>query len=127
MAIDTTPVRYIGKRKLYRDGTYGTGEVFKKGESVMIPVDVAIKMLQHADVYRPGNVLKARAMTKTAAIDPIEDTQDARDLIMAVEDPHFILEYARTEFGRVLDATKSMFDLRQETIQLIDLYGLGSV
>lgn len=122
-----TPIQYIGKRPEYTEGTYGSGIVFKQGQTVSVPDDLALKLLKHPDVYAKGDAKQAvevpiefpevKQLAEEAAL------QDMRDLIAAMP-KETVLETAERDYGRKLDKRKNEDNLRAELIQLIDQYGL---
>lgn len=118
-----TPIKYIGHRETYQDGCYGTRIEFKQGESVLVPDDIALKMLKHIDVYAPGNVLEANAVTIAPIIKPDDDTQDLRDTVSNLDSYEALNAIAANDYGQKLDKRKSIATLRTEVIQMIDRFG----
>lgn len=67
-------VKYVGKRGVYKDGLYGTGN-WEQGQVKDVPPDAAMKMLGHPDQYQPasgeevtGNVLVVGEVASKDAI-----------------------------------------------------------
>ena len=119
-------IRYIGKRDKYLENTYGSRIVFQKGTPVLVPDDIAAKLLKHPE-YEKGDVKKAvevhfeRPEVKQLS----EETalQDMRDLIRTMP-VDALIDLAKNDYGRKLDKRKSEEVLRNEVTQLIDQYGL---
>lgn len=124
-----TPIKYIGHRKQYREGAYGSGLIFTQGETLNVEDDaLAAKLLKHKDVYVRGDAEEATetvAKAKTVAQDDEEDkAQDARDAIARMN-KDALETYAKTHFSVDLDKRKSVDALRQHVTQLFDQYGTG--
>lgn len=129
-------VTYVGKRDVYKDGTYGTGLVFAKGETKLVPTSVARLMLRHPDVYLPGKVEAAvdaahapaqptpGQKTKQEAEADEQRIQDARDNIAAMDKKASIIEFAKTNFRVDLSDKHKVADLKTQATRLIDQYGL---
>jgi uncharacterized protein YjlB len=122
-------IRYIGHRSFYVEGAYGSKIEFIKGETVLVPDDLAAKLLKHADVYELGADTEA---AQPAIIpspnpnqEPEEDIQSARDLVANMDTVDALVEFAATNFsGRKLDKRLSIPKLRREVTRFIDLYGI---
>ena len=125
-----TPIRYIGARPNYTEGTYGSKIEFTQGETVLVPDDLALKLLKHPDVYELGDIT---ADAQPAIIpapnpnqEPEEDVQAARDLVANMDTIDALVDYAAINFaGRKLDKRQSIPKLRREVTRLIDLYGVS--
>ena len=125
------PVKYIGHRVAYKDGIFQTG-VYAKGETKLVPANIARQMFKHKDVYVNGDKTKAESIIletadKKSDSDPDNpvDIQDAIDSVMNMRDKAAILEFAATQFSNVrLDKRCTLDNLQQETIQMIHQYGL---
>ena len=118
-----TPVKYIGKRVEHIEGAYGTRVVFKPGESILMPDDVAQKLLKHPDVYAPGNVLEANAVDIKPVVSSDDDTQDLRDSVLNLDSYEALNNIAANDYGQKLDKRKSIATLRTEVISMIDRFG----
>jgi hypothetical protein len=124
------PVKYIGARSRYVDGCYGSKIEFTKGETVLVPDDLADKLLRHADVYE---LVAETADVKPAVIpppnpnqEPDENVQAARDLVANMDTPEALVEYAATNFaGHKIDKRMTIPNMRTEVTRLIDLYGIA--
>ena len=125
------PVKYIGKRPTYKDGTYATGISFEQGETKMVPQDVALKMYGHKDVYEPGIAegaapAEAPVSTKAKDADTEQSLQDARDLVSAMQDKKSLIDYAKTNFaGHQIHHSTGIDKVRQTVLGLIDQYGIN--
>lgn len=123
------PIKYIGKRDSYREGTYGSGIVFAKGQTINIEDDeLARKLLRHPDVYIRGDAEQAVETTTSKAKDatgkddddPLQETRDA----IASMNKGALKDFAKTNFNVDLDSRKSVGDLRMQAIGLLDQFGL---
>lgn len=121
-----TPVKYIGVRKDYTDGTYGTRISWTQGQTKLVPADKAILMLKHADVYTEGDV--DGAVTGVVNQTPKEemseeDLQAARDAVANMNLEALRL-YASANFaGYKLHHKISEANARTAVLGLIDQYG----
>lgn len=126
------PVKYIGKRPFYRDGTYQTGMTFTHGETKPVPAEKAALLLRHPDVYVMGEMSAivvpeepAAAVTKSVKKDDDDQvTQDARDQINAMADKDSVANYVLATFAQNLDRRRSLEVLKAEAIRLIDQLGI---
>jgi hypothetical protein len=123
------PVKYIGHRSSYVEGTYGSKILFHKNETVLVPDDLAAKLLKHADVYKLGadteEAQPAVIPEPNPNQEPDENIQSARDLVANMDTIEALAEYAATHFsGHKLDKKLSVPKLRTKVTQLIDLYGV---
>jgi hypothetical protein len=125
------PVRYIGKRPTYKDGTYATGISFEQGKTSMVPQAVALLMYNHKDVYEPGDANDASltevpVSSKPNDSDTEQSLQDARDLVNAMGDKEALIAYAKTNFaGHQIHPATGIDKLRQKVLGLIDQYGIN--
>jgi hypothetical protein len=129
-----TPITYIGRRETYREGTYGSGLVFQRGETKLVPNALAAKLLQHPDVYRLGKIEQSAAALApeaapkaTQAEKDVEEErmQDHRDSVMRMDSKAALAEFAKTNFNMELDKRKTVAALQTEVIQLIDRFGVS--
>ena len=124
---DMIAVKYIGARETYRDGAYGSGLVFVRGQTIAVEDEIlARKMLRHADVYVPGDVSQAETTAPKTEIQTKDDedtAQDARDAI-ANMNKAALKDYARTNFRVDIDARKSVKDIRAQVTGLFDQFGV---
>lgn len=131
-------VKYIGRRDTYKDGAYGSGIVFAKGQTQMVPHATAVQMLRHPDVYVPGEAAPAAAAAtasepqaaKTKEQEEQERQQeeqrlqDARDSINAMGEKDAVVAFVQTNFNQKLDARKGLDSLKAQAIQLVDQFGM---
>lgn len=120
--MEKVAVKYIGKRETYIDGTYGSRIAFTKGQSVLVPADLAAKMLRHPDVYAKGDAKKAEVVEVQEQPVVDEDSQAIRDRI-AVMDKTALESFVKTTYRMDIDKRKSVESLRQQAINLVDQYG----
>lgn len=116
-----TPIKYVGKRSSYTDNLYSR-LTFEQGESLMVPDDIAVKMLKHPDQYVSGDSKTARTVDISQP-EPVEDTQDLRDTVMQLTSIDALADMALNDYGIKLDKRKSLDNLRTDVVQLIDRYG----
>lgn len=118
-------VKYDGPRSTYREGAYGSGLMWTKGETKLVPAALAEKLLRHAPVYVPGDKKAAPKHVEVIA-EPAKkdenDTQEVRDSFNTM-DKDALEAYARTHFRVELDKRKSLQSLRGQVTQLVDQYG----
>lgn len=119
------PVKYIGKRPIYRDGVYNTGITWAAGQTLLLPDEQAKKLLRHADVYVLGSANAKPAILKdnNVAIDAERTLQDARDLIAGME-KDALVDYAKNNYRIDIDKRLSVPKLRAKVTGLIEQYGV---
>lgn len=121
-----TPIKYIGKRPEYVDGTYGTRIHFLQDETKLVPADKAVLMLKHPDVYIAGEESSELDKPNLPAKESEEDEsqlQDLRDSISSMN-KEGLKEFAQTHYNVKLNGKKGEGTLRQEVIGLVDQFGL---
>lgn len=121
-----TPIKYIGKRPEYTDGTYGTRIHFIQEETKLVPADKAALMLKHPDVYVLGDTtddLKKPDIAAKGDDETETQLQDLRDSISSM-DKTALKEFAQTHYNVKLNGQRGEKTLRQEVIGLVDQYGL---
>ena len=123
------PVKYIGVRPTYRDGTYGSYIEFTQGQTVNIEdEDLARKLLRHKDVYVLGEAEAATATEpkKDKSKDDEEEnqSQDTRDSIASMN-KNSLATFAKTNFNVALDKRQSVGALRSEVVSLFDRFGVA--
>lgn len=128
------PVKYIGVRPEYTDGTYQTGLTFKKDETIMVPEDAALKMLTHKDVYVKGEVPaeyepeepKEQEKKDEGDENSDEAVQAAKDAINIMNRKQAIIDFAEVNFSGVkLSDRDTLATLKQKVTGFIDQYGLN--
>jgi hypothetical protein len=120
-----TPIKYIGKRPEYRDGTYGTRILFQQGETKLVPDDKATLMLKHPDVYVLGEATYKmdEPEIKESLSEDEDEIQNLRDSISTMNKDS-LKEFAQTHYSVKLNGQKGEATLRQEVIGLVDQFGL---
>lgn len=121
-AVSLASVKYIGKRPSYIDGTFGTKIAFDRGDSRMVPVNIAKLMFKHPDVYVPGDV-DALTVEIAAPRKEEDETQNMRDAV-ANMDKESLATFAKTHFNATLDKRKGVNDLRQQVTGMVDQFGV---
>ena len=145
-------ILYIGKRKQYTEGCYGSKILFEHNKPQMVPYDLAMKLLKHPDQYKkyevddfdgsdglgvgetPESSETPESLDDTPVAEIAEDTseedaetdmQDIRDSLSSM-DRDSLADFAFKSFsGFKLDKRKSEDTLRLEVVQMLDQVGLG--
>jgi len=120
--MEKVAVKYVGKRATYTEGTYGSRIVFAQGQTVLVPADLAAKLLRHPDVYAKGDAKKAEVVEVQEQTLVDEDSQAIRDRIAAM-DKTALESFVKTTYRMDIDKRKSVESLRQQAINLVDQYG----
>ncbi len=120
--MEKVAVKYIGKRATYTEGMYGSRIQFTQGQAVLVPADLAVKLLRHQDQYTNGDERKAETVLIEVVKDEADETQDIRDRI-AVMDKTALESFVKTTFRIDIDKRKGLESLRQQAIGLVDQYG----
>lgn len=124
-----TPVKYIGKREQYTDGTYGTLVTWQKDETHLIPDEIARKLLNHPDVYILGesdNASTPELPDSTDDDNKEEVIQDAKDTVNAMRSKKAVMDYAHDNFSGVkMNGNDKLADLKRQAVEFIDSYGIN--
>lgn len=121
-------IKYIGHRKTYREGAYGSGIIFTQGETVSVDDDLAFKLLRHKDVYVLGDAEESTTAVVVESSnkkddDQEQESQDQRDVIAAMN-KDALKAFAKTHFQVDVDSRKSVENIRAQVIGLVDQYGV---
>lgn len=116
------PVKYIGPREIYADGAFGSGILFVKGETRMVPADLARQMYAHTSVYVPGAPVSDLAVPKEPPSEE-ESVQDMRDSI-ATMNKAAIKQFVKVHFNHDVDQRQSLVSLRSQATSLVDQFGV---
>jgi hypothetical protein len=125
---DTTVVRYIGRRPVYKDGIYGTG-IWEQDQERDIPVNIARKMAEHRDQYElmAGEVM---AIPEAAPSKGDKEKQEKENDLQTVKeqvarmDKAQLKDFAFTNFsGYKLHPSLTEANARTRVINLIDQFG----
>lgn len=125
-----TPVQYVGIREPHQDCLYGTKIVFMKGQSVLIPDDIAKRMFkEHPSIYVRGDELLSDTVTP-APESPVRkgeepEIQDMRDLIQTM-DTATLRKKAECDYGVKFNPRMGVDKMRQELTGLVDRFGIIS-
>ncbi len=125
--MDTTPIKYVGRRLTYRDGTYGTGTEWEQGQTRPVETSKALMMLKHPDVYELGEVEESQgeAMPEIEVKKDDEDQrQHAVDVINAMPRKTQVSEYAKKNFNMEIPDGK-LYEMKANVVSLIDKFGLA--
>ena len=128
-----TAVTYIHHREHYTDHQYGTGLTFTKGQTRILPGELAQKFLRHKDLFElgdpeaagsddTGDTLANVQDTEGKKVDELTQLQDLRDQVMQMDKKN-LQAYATNNYRMPLNARDSVADMRTQVIGLIDQYG----
>lgn len=122
-------VKYIGHRATYKDGAYGSGIEFAKGETKSVPDDIAVKLLRHKDVYVRGgegeNVPVAEVDERKKSDDQDDPEQNLRDAIAAMNNKEAIADFAMANYGMKISRQLSVENMRTELVRMVDQFGVN--
>lgn len=124
-------VTYIHARESYTDHSYGTGLVFTKGQTRILPGELAQKFLRHADLFAEGDVadvadddtsstLAAATEGKNEQRDDVSRLQDLRDQVSIMTKAD-LQAYAMNNYR--IPVKGNATEMRAAVIGLIDQYG----
>ena len=119
-------IEYIGKRKQYTEGCYGSRIEFVHNKAFSVEDDLAAKLLKHPDQFIPYDpdkklvVEEPPAETKETTEDP---DQDLRDSVQNMTKTTMIEFAEKTFAGFKLNPRLSVSDMKIEVIGLIDRFG----
>lgn len=125
--MEKVAVKYVGKRATYTEGTYGSRIEFAQGQTVLVPADLAAKLLRHPDVYQTGETTQAVAVEVPDGKQEEEqqnEVQNVRDQI-AIMDKEALKSFAKTTFRVDLDSRKGINALREQVTGLVDQFGVA--
>jgi hypothetical protein len=120
-------ITYIGKRDVYREGTYGSNIDFNQGETKLVPADLAAKLVRHPDVYRLADDEEVEGASK-ALVDKKqsneidEETQAALDAVNSMN-LNAVRTFVKTHFGQTIEVGVNTADARIRAVNLIHQYG----
>lgn len=131
-----TNVRYIGK-KPFNDRLYNTGLTFDVGQVREVPDDMARLFLRHQDLFvlsdKPTKKDKPKSDDTQELIDEhakvtaqkTKDENDLQDLYVQVHnmDKDALEQFAKDRYQIDLNKRKSLENLREEVVGLIDQFG----
>lgn len=122
------PLQYVGKQERYEDPIFHSGS-WRAREVKKIDRAVAAHMLWHADVWRDARTAAARKKDPIKAqvpprkypkVDPTrERVEDSMPIHLMSQKG--LLDFAKSNYNRVLDASKPVEALRAEVRTLMRL------
>lgn len=126
-------ITYIHARENYTDYQYGTGLTFAKGQTRILPGELAQKFLRHADLFAlgdsadvgsddTGDKLANSGKGKDEQRDEVSRLQDLRDQVMLMKKAD-LQEYAQNNYRIPMSDKVSVAEMRTQVIGLIDQYG----
>lgn len=132
-------VQYIGRRPDYTDRIYGSMLTFVTNQVRNVPVELARKFLRHRDQFAEAElvasegedqsgddtdqILAKAKQEKDKEHDEQSRIQDVRDQVMHMTKAA-LTEFVTVQYQQKLDQRKSVGDLRQEVIALIDRFSV---
>lgn len=135
----TVAVRYIGPRETWTDHRYRTRLQFSKGQVRRLPSALAERFLRHSDLFEPAAVAEAGAdgaidadtadaleQTEAEASQAQEQQRELADVMMSVQQmtKKELGEFAEYHFKAELNTRKTVGELREDVISMIDRFGL---
>lgn len=121
---DLLPIRYVGHREEYKDGTFGSGIVFAQGQTRMVPKDIANEMLKHGSVYELGETVADVPLVEKIGERDEEAAQLMRDQIASMTKAG-LETFAKTNFSIDIDKKQSIAAIRQHVTSLVDRFGVN--
>lgn len=124
-------VKYVGPRESYKDGLFGTGMVFERGQTRMVPSAVALQMFRHPGVYVPGEVPQASQVVAQVPTGKVpqppeeERLQEVRDSVNAMTEKAAVEAFVKQHFQIDIDKRKGLQALKEHALQLVDQYGIA--
>ena len=130
-------VKFIHKSDEWVDQIYGTGLIFKNGQTRYLPLEVALKLLRHQDLFAAPDAddPAPTSADSDAVLDAAKaETKRLHDEENAFMDLHDsvaqmgkdeLAHFALSNFQQTLDKRQSVDKLRTETKEFIDRFGRG--
>lgn len=124
------PVQYIGKRRTYTDGLFDTG-LWNYGDVKLVSISTATKMLEHADVYIPGEEEESVDVVdiddkKVADDQESERIEQTRNLVAKMTRKAAVVSFVAENYNGLqipAEFTK-LDDMKAFATQQIDRYGI---
>ncbi|WP_114969374.1 RyR domain-containing protein [Rhodoferax ferrireducens] len=134
-------VTYIHHRDEWADKVYGTGLTFVKGQTRYLPLEVALKLLRHQDLFEKN---KGQAPAATSGEPAADDgttaslAQSSKEQAQLQADQHALMDlhdsvnqmgkdelaqYAMTNFKQTLDKRQKVGEMRAQVNQFLDQFG----
>lgn len=133
-------VTYTGRETPFVERNYGSALQFEPGQTRIVPVELAARLLRHADVFTTGKLADAEAVQvpaadNTQAVLELADQQKAEQAVIDNQrqdvvdqinlmDKDALKEYAHIKYGQPLTKTLSVENMRAKVVGFIDQYGL---
>jgi len=139
VSVGEQAVTFIGRRESFTDRLYGTGLTFSKGQTRVLPAEIAAKFLRHPDVFSPSTAvagvrqadaddtettLAEHAKRQDEQTAQINQLQDARDQVNQMT-KDALEQYARTQVKPELDKRQKIGALRNKVRAWIDQIGIA--
>lgn len=127
------PIRFIGRREVWREIRYGSGLAFTKNQVRSVPERLAERLLRHVDLFELADKAAPEDDTmeqldaakqeaaKQKALE--EQRQSVVDRVM-VMDKQALEDFAKTHYQQDLDKRRSVETLRQQVVSFIDQFGV---
>lgn len=134
-------VTYIHRRDEWTDQNYGTGLTFVRGQTRYLPLDVALKLLRHQDLFEKHQGQTPSETTGEPAIDDgtaASLAQSRKEHAQLQADQHALMDlhdsvnqmgkdelaqYAMTNFKQTLDKRQKVDVMRAQVNQFLDQFG----
>lgn len=137
-------VEYIGKRPAWRDSIYNSGLTFTSGQVRSLPPLLASKFLRHPDVFRRVEAEPVAVVEVAGA--GVDDTdellakreqeqenqkaeaarlQDIVDQVSRMDSKDALADFAERHFDQKLNKRRSVDNLRQEVVDLVNRFGVA--
>lgn len=120
-------ITYIGNKPENKDSLYGTNAIFKKGETKLVPDDVAKKMLRHIDVYALGNEPKLAKLdeAESKSIDEYDPNKVIieKDLINTMS-RESLEAYAEAHYQLVYPPNTKISAIKKDVFSKLDTLGV---
>lgn len=127
------PIKYIGKHSEHKENLYGTGVIFKKGETKLFPENIAERMLKnHPDVYVIEKIKQEAKLEKLEVAEEKKETED--DLYYQEIDAvkrsiskmpeHKLRAFAVTKFQHEFEEKTTVSEMRKYLNNKINIGGI---
>lgn len=123
------PVKYVGRRETYSDGLFETG-VWVKGQTKMVATAIAGRMLEHKDVYVPGEAADdAEVVLQQEKSDDAPDSEKlmaAKQAVQNMTRKAAVQDFVAANYNglKIPAEYTNLNDMKAFAIRQIDIYSL---
>lgn len=127
------PVTYIGRREEFVDGLYGSTLSFDRGQTRILPGDLARKFLQHQDLFERAEIAEPIADDTDDQLNRgKEDEAEKNDRLEQVQDlfdqidqmgKNALQHFALTKYRQELNSRLNLAEMRSQVRNWIDQFG----